>query len=254
MNIHEPVRAILLDIEGTTTTIDFVYQTLFPYARHHLATYLTQHLSGGALAPELATDLAALRAEHATDLAQGNTPPLWQEQTTEKLLESAIGYLYWLMDQDRKSTPLKSLQGKLWEEGYRKGELLSEVFADVAPALESWQRQQRQIAIYSSGSVLAQQLLFAHTHAGDLTRFLSHYFDTHIGGKTQTESYQRIAERLALPTQQIVFVSDVTTELAAASQAGMQVVLSLRPGNRPQPDAESFPSLHSFAELLGSGA
>jgi len=139
------------------------------------------------------------------------------------------------MERDRKSMPLKSLQGKIWEEGYRSGELRGQVFDDVPRALERWQEQKKNTYIFSSGSVLAQKLLFAHTTAGDLTRHISHYFDTTTGSKTDTKSYQEIANVLHRLPSEVVFISDVTIELDAAKSAGMQTLLCVRPGNRPQP-------------------
>lgn len=241
----EPVRAVLLDIEGTTTPIDFVYQTLFPYARARMADYLSAQFQ----TPKVQTDLAGLRAEHAADLAQGQAPPPLDETSTERWLTTATAYLLWLMERDRKATPLKSLQGKIWEAGYRKGELKSAIYEDVPPALARWQQHGKRLAIYSSGSVLAQQLLFKHTEAGDLTGYLSGYFDTQTGAKREAESYTRIAAALALEPAAILFCSDVTAELAAARAAGLQTVLLLRPGNPPQPAAEEFPAVQSFATL-----
>jgi enolase-phosphatase E1 len=137
------------------------------------------------------------------------------------------------MDQDRKSTPLKSLQGKIWEEGYRSGELRSQVFDDVPPAFERWNKEQKLVCIYSSGSVLAQKLLFAYTNAGDLTKYIFNYFDTTIGSKVESGSYLAIAGRLGLPPAEIVFASDVVAELDAAHAAGLRTVCVVRPGNRP---------------------
>jgi enolase-phosphatase E1 len=241
ISLQEPIQAVLLDIEGTTTPIDFVYQTLFPYARRHLHAYLSQQPD------KLQTELAALRAEHVADVAQEQNPPALTESA---LVETATDYLLWMMERDRKSTPLKTLQGQIWEAGYRAGELKSAVYADVPHALARWQAQGRRVCIYSSGSVLAQQLLFKYTEAGDLTPFLSGYFDTKIGAKREAESYRRIAAALQLPTAECVFCSDVTAELTAAQAAGMQTVLLVRPGNPPQPDAQAFGQAADFARLL----
>lgn len=233
------IKVILLDIEGTTTPIDFVYQILFPYARRHLQTYLAQYWA------EAQADIAQLQAEHAADVQQGLQPPL----LNTRQLESVVAYLHWLMDQDRKSTPLKSLQGKVWEMGYQSGELKSQVFADVPPAFARWSEQQKRICIFSSGSVLAQKLLFAYTEAGDLRQFISGWFDTNIGAKREMESYQRIAAALQCALPEIVFISDVTAELTAAQAAGMPTILSQRPGNPPQEQAKNFSRINSFAEL-----
>lgn len=222
-------RAILLDIEGTTTPVDFVYQTLFPFARHHVSAFLAAHSTDeGVLA-----DIARLRAEHVVDVSKDQNPPAWR---AEAELESAIAYVYWLMDRDRKSTGLKALQGKIWEAGYRSGELLSEVYADVPRAFERWRKQGKTLAIFSSGSVLAQRLLFSHTTAGDLTGSLSAYFDTTTGPKQEAESYRRIAAAIAISTPAILFLSDVVAELDAARQAGMQTALCVRSASAPNPN------------------
>ncbi len=240
------VNCILLDIEGTTTPIDFVYQVLFPFARTQVKDYLSRHWTTTGVRE----DLAGLRKEQAADTEQGLAPPVIGAGSDEAQIESAIAYVHWLMDQDRKSTPLKSLQGRIWEEGYRSGELLSLVFDDVPPAMERWHKQGKRICIYSSGSVLAQKLLLGFTVAGDLTPLISGYFDTAVGAKMEAESYRRIAAALQISPEAILFVSDVVAELDAAQTAGLQTALSLRPGNRPQP-ANSYNAVHIFDELPG---
>lgn len=240
------IKAILLDIEGTTTPIAFVHQVLFPYARERAGAYLKRRFDS----EDVQADLSALRQEQSTDLSLGLDPPVIKDDSSDKLIESAESYILWLMDRDRKSTPLKSLQGKIWEEGYRTGELKGQVFADVRPAFERWRQQEKLICIYSSGSVLAQKLLFAHTTAGDLTEFISGYFDTNFGAKIESGSYRRIAESLRLPPDEVVFVSDVTKELDAAEEAGMRTVLSLRPGNQTQPGADSYFAVDTFDDLF----
>jgi enolase-phosphatase E1 len=164
-------------------------------------------------------------------------------------LDSVVAHVNRLIDLDRKSTGLKSLQGKIWHEGYSDGTLRAQVYADVAPAFARWRVAGLDVSIFSSGSVLAQQLLFAHTEAGDLTPFISHYFDTGVGKKGDPESYRRIAEQIGLPPSEILFVSDVVTELAAAREAGMETALSIRPGNQPQDSPEQYRIIHSFDEL-----
>ncbi len=231
-----PTAGILLDIEGTTTPIAFVHDVLFTYARQHVRDYLAQHAS------ELDDDIAQLRDEHARDLNSDAAPPPLTHD-----LDSIATYVHWLIDRDRKSTGLKSLQGKIWQEGYVNGTLKSQVFDDVRPAFERWTGL--QICIFSSGSVLAQQLLFAHTDHGDLTTFISDYFDTNVGPKGDPESYRKIANKMNLPPNEILFISDVVTELEAATAAGMQTRLSIRPGNQPQPDPDRFQIIHSLNEL-----
>jgi enolase-phosphatase E1 len=230
---------ILLDIEGTTTPIDFVYKTLFPFARARVRDYLSRNWN----APEVQADLAQLRAENSADLAKGLNPPAIEQ------IESAAAYINWLMDRDRKSTPLKSIQGRIWQEGYQAGELFSEVFDDVPPAFARWRRQNKLICIYSSGSALAQKLLFAHTAAGDLTGHIYRYFDTTIGHKIEAGSYRRIAEELRLAPAEIVFISDAIAELDAAREAGMKTILAMRPGNRPVEPPVNHPAVDNFAAL-----
>jgi enolase-phosphatase E1 len=222
------MRGILLDIEGTTTSIAFVYEVLFPYARRHAADYVRN------------ADLTDLRREYEHDVREGHTPPAWSAD--------ALPYIHWLMDQDRKSTALKNIQGEIWLQGFQNGELHGEVFSDVPPALEQWQRQGVDVRIFSSGSVLAQRLLFSTTRSGDLTRFLRGYYDTTTGPKGEPESYRRIAESFGLVPQEILFLSDVTRELDAARDAGMQTRLCVRPGNHPQPEHEHV-IVRSFDEI-----
>ena len=208
-------RGILLDIEGTTTPISFVYDVLFPFARMHAH----EHLDDAAT--------LALKSEHDADVARGLAAPPWSS--------GALAYVHWLMDQDRKSTALKTLQGRIWQEGYRKGELRGEVFPDVPVALERWNQEGRDVRIYSSGSILAQKLIFSTTRYGDLTRFLRGYFDTTTGPKTDVASYRTIAAAFGIPASEIRFFSDVTRELDAAAAAGMEIRLCMRTGNPPQP-------------------
>ncbi len=221
-------QGILLDIEGTTTPISFVYDVLFPFARAHAGKHLGDE------------DRRALKIEYDADIAHGLTPPAWPT--------GAIHYVHWLMDQDRKSTALKTLQGRVWQEGYRLGDLHGAVFADVPAALERWYRAGLDIRIYSSGSVLAQRLLFSTTPHGDLTRFLRGYFDTTTGPKTAASSYAAIALAFGLPPSGILFISDVTRELDAAAGAGFQVLLSVRPGNPPQP-AHTYTTISTFENV-----
>ena len=223
--IEAGVRGILLDIEGTTTPIAFVHDVLFSYARTHASEFLKNNITSD----EVRADVAMLYEDHALDVCNDQEPPPLTED-----LESLADYIEWLIDQDRKSTGLKSLQGKIWRKGYLDGSLKSQVFADVAPAFERWREAGLSINIFSSGSVLAQQLLFAHTEAGDLTKFIDKYFDTNTGKKGEAESYQRIAEQMGLEPSEIVFISDVVDELDAAEDAGMKTLLSVRPGNEPQ--------------------
>jgi enolase-phosphatase E1 len=226
------VGAIILDIEGTTTPIAFVYGTLFPYARRHLKRFLDEHGSS----PQTARAIDTLRHEKAAD---AEAPPDG----------SMVSYVEWLMDRDRKSTGLKALQGLIWEEGYRRGELIGEVFPDVPPALAAWHAQDVGVGIFSSGSVLAQQLLFRHSSAGDLTPLIQWNFDTTTGPKTARQSYARIAAVAGLAPHTMLFVSDIVGELDAARDAGLRTALSVRPGNAAIADARGHRIVHGFQEL-----
>ncbi len=239
------VRGILLDIEGTTTPIAFVHEILFSYARAHLKKYISEHLHSS----DLLSDLETLREEHEVDVRHDLSPPPLISGSDEAQVHSIAEYVYWLMDRDRKSTGLKSLQGKIWKQGYLDETLKAQVFADVAPALTDWSRQGLSISIFSSGSVLAQKLLFAHTDADDLTGFIDNYFDTTVGSKTDAESYRRIARELKVSPEEVVFISDVAGELHAASNAGMKTLLCVRPGNQVQEGSELYQTIQSFDEI-----
>lgn len=232
-------KAILLDIEGTTTPISFVYDVLFPFARGHMRRFLEQEFH----CAEVQSDVELLKHEHEAEQVP-HAPPL-----DLSLIASIVGYVEWLMDQDRKSTALKSLQGKIWEEGYRTGVLRSQVFPDVPGAFKRWRAAGLKLAIFSSGSVLAQKLLFRHTEDGDLTQFIDKYFDTTTGPKGDARSYERIAGGLELAPGEVLFVSDVVMELDAASQSGMQSLLCVRPGNQQQSSRHKHQTIKTFDEI-----
>lgn len=253
----EGIRGVLLDIEGTTTPIAFVHEVLFSYARSQVRSFLREHFGSA----ELLADLQQLREEHALDVKQNLQPPALSDVDAPRVnaprvdgprdaeIDSLSEYVSWLIDRDRKSTGLKSLQGKIWKQGYINGTLKAELFAEVAPALERWRHAGLKISIFSSGSSLAQKLLFAHTEAGDLTGLIDNYFDTTVGSKTDVASYRRIASALGLPAQDVLFISDVVPELDAAGAAGMQILLCVRPGNHPQPFAERYQTIRDFDEI-----
>lgn len=169
MQLDQHVSGILLDVEGTTTPIDFVYKVLFPYALSHAADFFGRHASD----PNVRADLEALRQENLADMRRGLGPPPFAAAGAGAKLPSAVSYMEWLTAQDRKSSPFKSLQGRIWQEGYRSGQLRAQIFDDVPGSLKRWHEQGRRIAIFSGGSVLAQKLLFAYTTAGDLTGYIS---------------------------------------------------------------------------------
>jgi enolase-phosphatase E1 len=227
-------KALVLDIEGTTTPIEFVYQVLFPYARAHAAAYLERQSES----PECHAAVDRLRAEQADDGARGLQPP-----------ESLAQYVFSLMDEDRKSPGLKALQGLVWQEGFTSGELQGQVYDDVPPALEQWRARGLPIYIYSSGSVLAQRLLFASTPAGDLRTYVSGYFDTGVGPKTSPDSYRSIAAQLSVDPATVLFVSDVVSELEAARASGMRTVLCLRDSQSGSCNAAGHPVIHTFRDI-----
>lgn len=201
------IRAVLTDIEGTTSSLAFVKDVLFPYARDALPGFVRAH--------EL--ELKALIGDVAATV--GKTP-LTMQETIDTLLQ-------W-MDEDRKVTPLKTLQGMVWKRGYETGALRSHVYEDAVRALRQWHTHGLQISVYSSGSIAAQKLLFAHTPYGDLTPLFSGFFDTTTGPKLESRSYEKITESLRVPAKSIVFLSDHVGETQAAATAGMQTVLLVR--------------------------
>lgn len=230
---------MLLDIEGTTTPIEFVHRTLFGYARDRVSGFLQRHWND----PEVRADVARLQAEQAAESSGSLASP-----SPPSSPSSVAAYVYWLMDRDRKSTGLKSLQGKIWEEGYRSGDLKGQVYPDVPPALERWRREEIDIAIFSSGSVQAQRSLFKNAAGGDLTGFIRAYFDTTTGPKAAPQSYARIAEALERSPSQVLFLSDVGAELDAARTAGMQTALCVRmPGTASS--AGVHPVIRTFDEV-----
>jgi enolase-phosphatase E1 len=232
------VAIFLLDIEGTTTPIAFVTGTLVPYARTRLHGYLERH--GASMQP-------AFRREYDADDEARRTVPPWDAADAQAGVER---YAQWLMDHDRKSSALKELQGRIWEDGYRAGELIAPVYPDVAPAFARWRQDGHALGIFSSGSVLAQQWLFRRSTAGDLTPHLTWYFDTGVGRKQDAASYERIARETGEPAGSITFISDVAAELDAARAAGMQTIMTLRPGNHPQPE-HSHRMVRSLLEING---
>lgn len=220
-------RIVLLDIEGTTTPIDFVYKTLFPYASRNVESFLAERFGHA----ETRTIVEDLEAQHAKDVATGLQPPPWSQGSNDEL-HACVAYVRWLMAEDSKCTPLKSLQGKIWQRGFESGELHGEVYPDVPPAFARWRRQGREVAIYSSGSVLAQKLLFGSVPSGDLTRGIAALFDTEAGVKTATESYNKIAAAMAKSPREFLFLSDAVKEVEAARAAGMFAALCDRKGAR----------------------
>lgn len=200
------IKYILMDVEGTTTSINFVHQVLFPYAKLNLLNFLDKY--------------EELCLEELAQVSLEANQKLTNTQAA-KILETYI-------EQDIKHTALKSLQGKIWKIGYESGEIKGHVYNDVLPAFKKWKSDGITLGIYSSGSVLAQKLIFGHSEAGDLTHYLSNHFDTNIGHKREVQSYINIAHKLGLNPSEVLFLSDIAEECEAAQKAGLQVSQLIR--------------------------
>ena len=231
-------RMLLLDIEGTVSPLAFVHEVMFPYARKHVAAYLKGHAQDVAVQ-------AALK-QMARD-AEADPVGAWEpgDETDAVFIEAEV---HRLMDADVKATGLKLLQGLIWEAGFQLGELRSTLFEDVLPALDAWHAAGKKIRIYSSVSIHAQKLFFAHTAEGDVRDRLSGYYDTSTGGKKEPQSYRTIAADAEVQPSDVLFLSDVVDELDAARTAGMTTALVLRAGNKAQPSS-AHPVIDSFAEI-----
>ncbi len=217
------IKALLTDIEGTTSSISFVKEVLFPYARERMAEFLKLHRDDSQVR-KLTNEVRAIVGEPLDDAALCATLVRW-------------------IDEDRKVTPLKSLQGLLWEEGYRHGDFHGHVHEDAVRCLRLWKSRGLRLYVYSSGSVHAQKLLFGHSQYGDLTTLFSGYFDTHIGAKQDTEAYRKIAALIGLDPAAILFLSDSEPELDAARTAGMATVKVVR---NPELPASAHPQVGTF--------
>ena len=261
----------LLDVEGTIAPISLVAEQLFPYARKHFESFLKsgiadlqkkhesleQSLEKGSLMRDLLMLSVENRDEQdgeaprmlPTGFAGGqknvSTSPL---ASPSAFIPTALTYIYWLMDRDRKSTALKSLQGRIWKTGFESGELKGQLFADVPPALKRWTAHGR-VAIYSSGSVDAQRLLFRYSTFGDISALVSDYFDTRAGAKTSPASYAAMAAALKVAPGEVCFFSDVVRELDPAREEGMETRLVIRSGNAPVDDAHGHTSIESLAGI-----
>jgi enolase-phosphatase E1 len=227
------VSTILTDIEGTTSSIAFVKDVLFPYARRALPGFVREHGDDADVRrwlDQVATESGGICSD-------------------DVIVETLQGWI----DQDRKHTALKALQGMMWREGYERGDFHGHVYADAATALRAWHGVGIRLAVFSSGSVGAQKLLFGHSEAGDLASSFDAFFDTEVGHKREADSYRRIAQALAQPPGEILFLSDIVEELDAARDAGMQTLLLDR--REDYPDARTAEATHghrrvaSFAEI-----
>lgn len=221
-----PIKAILTDIEGTTSAVSFVFDVLFPYAARHLPGFVSEH----AAEPAVAEQLEAVRRE-------SGEPEASVERVVAILLE-------WIAE-DRKATPLKALQGMVWEQGYRAGQLKGHVYPDAVEALRRWHAEGYRLYVYSSGSIQAQKLIFGCSEAGDLSPLFSGYFDTTSGPKREAGSYRRIVEAIGLPAEEVLFLSDVVQELDAAREAGLPTIGLAREGG----ELAGHPTVASFAVI-----
>ncbi|MCF7558492.1 acireductone synthase [Pseudomonas petrae] len=205
------IKVILTDIEGTTSAVSFVFDVLFPYARQHLPAFIREH----AGEPDVAAQLQAVRIDNAE-------PDASVDRVIEILLQ-------WIAE-DRKATPLKALQGMVWQQGYQAGQLKGHVYPDAVEALKRWHQAGYALYVYSSGSIQAQKLIFGCSEAGDLSGLFSGYFDTTSGPKREEASYRSIASSIGQPAQSFLFLSDIVEELDAAQQAGMATCALVRDG------------------------
>lgn len=218
------IKAIVTDIEGTTSSISFVHDVLFPYARARMREFVRSHAED----PQVVS--------HVEEVRQSSNPNLD--------LDGVIQQLITWIDADKKVTPLKALQGLIWEQGYRDGDFHGHIYADAYEKLNLWHAQGIALYVYSSGSVYAQKLLFGHTKYGDLTPLFSGYFDTQIGAKLEVKSYQHIVEELKLPADHILFLSDVKAELDAAKAAGLKTCWLMRDAEIDK--SAAHPQVHDF--------
>jgi enolase-phosphatase E1 len=251
MKVSGP-RIYLLDVEGTVAPIAFVYEQLFPYARAHFEEFLQWNVAH--VQEDFLGNLNQLIVENLSE-QDSDAPkilPVIDEKTVSAnpsaFVQKVLAYVLWLMDRDRKSTALKSLQGKIWKAGFESGELKGTLFADVPAALARWAAH-GQVAIYSSGSVEAQKLLFRYSTCGDLTPLIAGYFDTRTGPKQASSSYASIAAAMQAEPDEVLFFSDVVRELDPAREAGCQTRLVVREGNAPVEDAHGHVVVESFAQL-----
>ena len=222
------ITAILTDIEGTTSSIDFVHEVLFPYASRHLPDFVRQH---------------AAESEVAAALDQARSEAGEAGASLERVIELLLGWIA----ADRKVTALKSLQGLVWRHGYENGDFTGHMYRDAVEHLRSWAADGIDLYVYSSGSVGAQKLLFGYSDAGDLTPLFKGYFDTRVGHKREEGAYRRIVDALARPAGEVLFLSDVAEELDAAAATGMRTCQLVRDD---EVEPGTHPMAHDFSEVL----
>lgn len=250
-SIAERHKYVVLDIEGTTTPITFVHDVLFPYVTANAARFLRETWT----TPTTQADVEALRAQHEQDVNAGANPepatlPAISSECSEEAVAALDEFIKWNVAADRKVGALKQLQGHMWNQGYESGELKAQVYQDVPVFFQRMREQGVRVAIYSSGSRQAQKLLFQYSDKGDLREFLCVYFDTKVGHKREVGSYEQILQSIGVDSgSDVLFVTDVIEEAQAAAQAGVDAVLSVRPGNKPLPAAHPFQTVTSFDQL-----
>ncbi len=235
-------RGILLDIEGTTSSVSFVYDVMFPFVRRELDKYLSTNWDSAAL--NEVCDLIAKDAGYESFVA-------WCGGETEvgKRQQLIRAEVLRLMDGDVKATGLKALQGLIWRSGFESGEMRAHIYDDVLPAIQAWNDAEYDVRIFSSGSIAAQKLFFGHTAVGNMLHLFRGHYDTTIGPKKEAASYQAIAKDFSLPPAQILFLSDVPDELEAARAAGLQTGLCKRPGNAKVAAGHGHPEITSFNQV-----
>ena len=239
------ISHILLDIEGTTCPVSFVTNTLFPYAQTELKNFLEIHRNN----PSINQLIKNADEEWRQDNDEHSAILRRQQDESQRPTHLKIeAYLQLLITADKKSTVLKDIQGKIWREGYTTGKISSEVYEDAHESLKRWYKQGFRLAVYSSGSVEAQHLLYKYTNKGDLEYLFSHWFDTHIGNKKEQISYTTIASAMACKPQNILFISDNSDECDAAKRASLRTLYSLRKGN-PQQDAKNHPIISNLGDV-----
>lgn len=236
------VKSVLLDIEGTVSDVRFVYDVMFPYAKRNMGAYLFDNWEGEEVQ----------KAIVQVSVDAGIAPSEWlgaYQSFSDVAHKILAEHLNELMRSDSKSTGLKMLQGLVWKDGFESGEIEAVLFPDVVPFMNRCAEQGIELRIYSSGSVLAQKLFFGYTSQGDLTEMISGFYDTTVGKKQDSASYELIRSKIGLPSSEILFASDVGEELIAAEKAGMQVVASVRQNNKPLSSTYTGPTVLSFDQI-----
>lgn len=247
LSIAEQHKYVLLDIEGTTTPITFVHDVLFPFAKINAEAFLVDTWS----TTKTEGVVAALREQATQDAADGiGAPSILADGAKNEVIRSVVEYVHWNICADRKIGPLKQLQGYIWDVGYKSGELKAQVYDDVPGFLQRMEDKRVRVGIYSSGSRQAQKALFQYSDKGDLREYLSVYFDTKVGHKRETRSYEEMLQSLGVDSgKDVLFVTDIIEEADAATKAGVDAVLSVRPGNMPLPASHPYCTIRSFSEL-----